>query len=93
MTIDEIIAANKANGGHFFDEDTMRFFDSRVYDRTYGTFFVTSEKGPHGPRAYTVRQAMPDGSVDTVGKFMGYETRADAEREAARLYESANHLN
>lgn len=50
------------NSGHFFDRDTMRFFNSRVtsnYHRLSDTqaAFITTEKGPNGVRAATIRIA------------------------------------
>lgn len=80
-TISDVIDHNRATGHHFFDADTMRFFNSRVETGLMrGRFFVTSEKGPDGIRAYTVRRARDDGSVETVGEggFQGYETLDDA---------------
>ena len=48
MTIAEIKRENKKAGQHFFDADTMRFFDSRIessamrgHERYY---FITSEQ-------------------------------------------------
>ena len=81
-----------AHDGHFFDRDTMRFFGSRIVgDRTIaGRFFITSEqdRAPYGrvwggARRYSIREAMPDGSVETVGEFGEFST-ADAARRAAK---------
>ncbi len=60
------------NTGHFFDTDTLRFFKSRIgavriKDGVW--FFITSEKPPHGPRAYSVRRMELDGAINTVGEF------------------------
>jgi len=82
----EVRDANREAGFHFFDPDTMRFFDSRIETRLIdGRFFVTSEKGPDGVRRFTVRRAMPDGTINTVGDFQGHATRRDAE---ARIEEA-----
>ena len=69
-------------GSHWFDEDTMRFFRTRlsgtVYQGPGGIYFVTSEKPPHGPRAHSVRQYRPaDRKIDTVGEFCSM-TRSQA---------------
>jgi len=44
----EVIQCVQLTGSHFFDRDTMRYFNSRLHDPVYpakfGTFFVTSEK-------------------------------------------------
>lgn len=71
MTKTELKAKVRATGSHFFDPDTMRFFNSKlisVYEGPSGVFFVTYEKGPHGPGAYTIRTLRHDG-VSTVGDF------------------------
>ncbi len=87
--------ANASAGFHFFDPDTLQFFRSRVHDTVYGAAtFVTSERPPNGPRRYTVREARPDGSIDTVGEFMAYGTslaaHAAAYRHAAERREGAD---
>ena len=70
--IDQIKAANKAKGHHFFDRDTMRFFRGRVTDNVYpiqndGALFVHSIHNPDlGPRQYRVAWCRADGSVDSV---------------------------
>ena len=81
--INEVVDDNKAAGQHFFSPDTMRFFGSRVGKRLYGgMYFVTSEKLPHSgeARRYTVRRALPDGGIVTVGEFQQFATSADAVR-------------
>ncbi len=76
---------------HFFDADTLRFFSSRVAERAYndgrgGAFFTTSEKGPNGIRAYTVRHYDPTRcSIETVGKFQQYGTAKQADGAAKRI--------
>lgn len=79
-TIDDVISLNRSTGHHFFDPDTMRFFNSRIETELMrGRFFVTSEQGPHMARAYTVRVAGDDGDIGSVGEgFMGYGTLAEA---------------
>lgn len=53
---------NYLSSGHFFDKNTMRFFNSRItsnYRRLSDTeaLFITTEKGPNGIRAATIRRA------------------------------------
>jgi hypothetical protein len=66
----EIEYRNRTNGnGHFFDVDTMRFFKSRIgavciKDGIW--FFITSEKPPHGDRAYCVRRMELNGNINTI---------------------------
>lgn len=78
--ITEIKAVNKAAGGHWFEPATLRFFRSRVESKVYGgKYFVTSEQQDDlSQRKYTVREAHPDGSISTVGKFQGYTFKEDA---------------
>lgn len=100
--IDALKATATANGSHFFDRDTMRFFGSRILPTLYGPvgdIFVTSEKQPdfygHSagtlytfPRLYTVRRYIGTGrEVETLGDFQGHETRRAAERAARRYAE------
>jgi hypothetical protein len=71
---DQIIGASERKGSHYFDRETMSFFRSRVLSPVFhgkgGVYFVTSECGPNGRRAFTVRQFNPiDASIDTFGPF------------------------
>ena len=84
--------ANINAGFHFFDQDTLRFFSSRVSDDLYGgRFFVTSERTPDGPRQYTVRMVDDNASVTTVGEFRQYPTHYAAHRAAAALAQEQDH--
>lgn len=86
FSINDIKERNMTVGHHFFDDATMRFFESKVYDKVFGTHFVTSERGPTGLRRYSVRQFNWDtGAVETVGDFQQYDSLSDAYREAERL--------
>jgi hypothetical protein len=79
---------NERAGFHWFDRDTVRYFGTRIHSTFYsGGFFVTSEftGWDRESRAFSVRRAMPDGSVDTVGEFLGFATRSAAHSEARRL--------
>ena len=91
-TTDEI---RKAATGHFFDRDTMRFFDSRVmldaFDGPGGCYFVTSERMrgicnyPAGKRLYTVRRFnRKTGAVTTPQSFQGFASRNGALAAAKR---------
>lgn len=96
-----IVQAVAGAGSRFFDDSSMRFFASRVagsgwrvsdpagWDHTY--VVVTSECGPSGVRAYTVRVfsmsdygRRVDRRDDSAG-FQGYGSRAAAHRAAARV--------
>lgn len=93
MTIDEIKRANDRAGFHFFEPDAMRFFRSRVLPTVYGEgYFVTSEQFVTHypeyhtePRAYTVRHALADGSISTVGEFQQYATAREAQKAAREV--------
>ena len=85
----------KTCGSHFFDADTMRFFNSQLETKVFpssqqnATYFVTSEQfvpshGPRSARKFSIRR-LKGCSIDTVGEFQGYATRAGAYREAGRL--------
>ena len=64
-TVSDLKITAHALGSHFFDADTMRFFNSRILDTLYPLttesetafgFFVTSERyDENTPRKYTVR--------------------------------------
>lgn len=85
-SIDEIKQRHRSTGGHFFDNPTMRFFDSRISEKTYGNHFVTSECGPSGLRRYTVRRIDWDtGDIATVGHFHQYDTLREALGVARKL--------
>ena len=81
-SISQIKRANENAGRYFFSDDTMRMFKCRVHDAVYSQcVFVTSENPSttySNPRAYTVRIAMADGSIETFGSLGDYATRAQA---------------
>ena len=93
-TMTEIKKANDAIGNHWFEASTMRFFGSRVGSTTYpapagGEYFVSSEQREwNTPRCYTIRHAKVNGSIDTVGDFMAYQTRSQAVAAVKRLQQS-----
>jgi hypothetical protein len=79
-SVTEIIKANEKAGLFFFDPGAMRFFDSRIESEVIGdNRFITSEQaGDEHPRLYTIREATPDGAVNTVGDFQEWPTLQDA---------------
>ena len=77
----DIELENRQNGLHFFDADTKRFFGSRIGKEVYGgCYFITSEHAGFSDttRRYTVRMALPDGKIETIGEFCEHATRASA---------------
>lgn len=81
-TMADVKAANKAVGGSWFSAENMRFFNARIESGLIGwKYFVTSERFDYGnehPRLFTIRAAMPDGSIETVGKFQEFSSKGDA---------------
>lgn len=86
-TIDDVKRANRLSGNHWFEPATMRFFGTRHGWKLYGgRYFITSERySMCADRRYTIREALPDGSIETVGTFLGYRTRASAIRGVRHL--------
>ena len=81
--ITEVKKANKAKGQHFFDKEALSFFGSKVFPELYTVagrqFFITAEdKFNRTKKAYTIREALPDGDIQTVGEFLGYESKEQA---------------
>lgn len=88
MRISNIRQHNKRAGQHWFDKDTLAFFNGIVYPNTrtvkddnglnVGTLFVSSERCDwvdNAPRLYSVRMYRHDNhQVDTIGVFQGYLT-------------------
>ncbi len=79
--LDAIKAANEKLGHYWFQPATMRFFRTRLGRTVYGgRYFITSEQFERcGTRAFTIRKANDDGSIDTIGDFEGWATRKQAE--------------
>ena len=81
--ITEVKKANKENGQHFFDRNTLAFFGSKVYPDLYTVagrqFFITSEDNfNRTEKGYTIREAMPDGDIETISEFLQYATKEQA---------------
>jgi hypothetical protein len=75
----EIRKLNKEKGYHFFDRATMSFFNSRVESRLLNEHFITSERqNSEDKKRYTIRKALENGSIETIGDFMGFETIKEA---------------
>lgn len=86
VSIKKVKDLHKKSGGHWFDEGAINFFASIVYETAYevddGIYFLSSEQyisGRHkGPRMFSIRKCSLDGSIDTIGKFMQYDTFSEA---------------
>lgn len=92
--IDDVKRANHDAGGHWFERDTMRFFDSRVSGRLFhNRYFISSERfrgfrAPDGDRAYTIREALPNGDIEEVGAFQQFDTAREARAGLERYIKS-----
>ncbi len=88
-TINSIQAEMRADGSHWWDKGTMRYFGCKVCPEVYqgpgGIYFVTSEKPPSGKRAYSVRKYNPDTKdIDTIGNFCAL-SKLEAHQQAAEM--------
>ena len=74
--------AKEGKSPYFFSPDTMKFFNSEVYQdikrtrQPEGFLFITSEKFPNSQRHYQVRHITPDGSISYYGER--FETLEEA---------------
>ncbi len=93
-SIDEIKSAMIADGSHWWDHTTMRYFQSRISAEVFqgigGIYFVSSERNRcsmyNDVRAYTVRCFDPDTlNLSNASDFGGYATRSGARIHAKRL--------
>jgi hypothetical protein len=90
ITIQDAIKVNKEKNKHFFDKDTMSFFDSRIEKSVlrFGQliddkYFVTSEKDEDSPRLFTVREFHREtGSVSTESNLREFNTKEIARQFA-----------
>lgn len=87
---DEIMRANRMAGERWFTPGVMRGFDSRLEGSTFyagwvRTVFITSEKGPTGPRAFAVRISLRDGTVQTLTATRAHATYREASAWATIL--------
>lgn len=100
MTVASVIpiyrvkAANTNAGQHFFDKDTMRFFNSKVAPEAYTkdgktAYFITSEQHGNESRKYTVRKMdMETGSITTVGEFQEHDSLSEAKRTVSKILDA-----
>lgn len=82
-TVNDIKAASRAAGWHWFDPGSMRMFgtvvDRKVYHGENGIFFVTKDDDCHGKPGYTVRQFEPaEYRIDTIGELCDYGSLREA---------------
>ena len=93
-SVDDVERLADDTGNHFFDPETLRFFNSRIGHKLYGgRYFTTSEKGPDGVRAYTVRRVTDNALIETVGEFQAYPSAAAAHSAAKRYGKAGEHTH
>lgn len=79
----------RAHSGHWFDDDTMAFFKSRIDgDLLYGRYFITTEKDRDEPRRASIRIAFDGGQIETLGEFGQFASPAVARKALERARES-----
>lgn len=94
MKLSEVEMINKEKGLHFFDKDTIKFFNSKI--ETKGNligdkYFITSEKNEDNPRLFSVREFNKEtGDTDTIGEFQEFKTRRQAENFAKCMVNKNN---
>ncbi|RJQ46849.1 MAG: hypothetical protein C4534_02045 [Gaiellales bacterium] len=85
----DVKRANHESGGFWFEPATMRYFQTKIETSLIaGRYFVTSERHEDEPRRYTCREALPDGSIESVGQFQQYRTLKEAREAIAGLLRS-----
>lgn len=85
-TMAEFIRLNKRRGQHWFDRDTIRFFQSRFGPLVKGRYFISSEKSPYDVRKWSIRKVnWKTGQVDTISEFGGFKTESQAKRRLSEL--------
>jgi len=86
--------------GHWFDEDSMRFFNSRLDESAYLQngiyYFISSERNDwiNKPRLYTIRRMnkemgkMLHEEDNTIFEFQYFKTKAKAKKELLKFLNS-----
>jgi hypothetical protein len=79
-TMAEVRKQNAALGERWFSPETLRCFRCEVGPTLVADrwFWTSEQSAADSVRAWTVREALPNGRIATVGDFMGYETKEDA---------------
>jgi hypothetical protein len=90
--MEDVKRANRQIGNHWFDPETVRFFRTRICSELIaGAYFITSEQYSAGAlRLYSIRRAQPDGTIETIGDFQQYRSKAEARAAIRRLLIESN---
>ena len=87
FTMGQMKKLNKEAGQHWFDKDTMEFFNTVIVTKpNVANMFITSEHNGNGERMYTWRVFdVRTHKVETLSDFMQYKTLEDAKKDAPFL--------
>lgn len=95
--IEEVKTRAEKGSPHFFDQDTMRFFSSRISEYCWRIgekiYFITSEadryyiKHSGSVRAWTVRIIDLDGDINTLGKFQEHSSLSQARKAVKEVFQ------
>ena len=97
--IEQVTGLDAALGHFFFSPDTMRWFNSKVYDDLVqvdgqGVGFITSERDDYldrqPTRLFTVRIMRFDGRIDKLSEFQQFKSLRQA-RKYLNDYAQFNH--
>ena len=93
--VNEIKDKSQKLAKHFFNQDTMRFFKSRISELTWkiekSIYFITSEKNRYeDPRKFTIRESTELGDIKTIGEFQQYFTLSQARKGIKEILELQN---
>ena len=76
-SLKEVIKKNRAIGNHFFSKDTMEGFNSKIHNKFLinDRYFITSEDDFYRTKElFSIREALQDGNIETIGLFQGFNT-------------------
>lgn len=92
IPISTVKSANKAAGLHFFDKDTIRFFNSKIQPVAYTkdgltAYFISSEQMDYNsPRKYSIRKSdLKTGVTGTVGEFGEFSSVTEANQALKKI--------
>ena len=81
MNMDDVIRSHKEAGLHFFDEDTMIFFGSKVVSELLpGDIFITEEDNyDRSEKMYTIRRFdCETADIKDISRFGAFKTLKEA---------------
>ena len=88
MRMQEAIKKYQSTGKHFFDEDTIEFWGTKLESDLFDNrCFVTSEDDFYKTkRLFTVRQFSEKyDATETIGEFQQYQTKEEAVEAAKEI--------